>query len=270
MSNAGRALRQVISLDGWIANFDDDETATVHVDVVFREGKFGSDDTDRVRFRLALKRAEIVLFAPDSEPLRVIRSSVRRSPVQEGQTQQVIDEVSGETRGKAGVSVKTALSTGGELSLEGEARRSITKRRELTEKVGGHFEQHFTTVDGHPAWEICAIGLGQLSGAPWDAVDAPRLKVKRLADRNADGDKPTLRLEVRCLREDIEISDLELKEPDKQKWFSRRANRDVNLAAAEQVIKEELLSAGFLRVSDLSEKHGELMIADLIVSEDWW
>lgn len=269
MSNAGRALRQVISVDGWIAGFDDDDTATVHADVVFREGKFGADDTDRVRFRLGLKRAEIVLFAPETEPLRIIRASVSRSPMQEGLTQHVTHEVSGEARGKAGVSLKAALGAGADFSLEGDARRSITKRRELTEKVIGHLEQHFTTIDGHPAWEVCAIGQGHLTGVPWDAAEAPRLKVKRLAERNADGDKPTVRLEVRCLREDIEIYDLELKEPGKQKWFSRRANRDVNLAAAEQVIKEELLSAGFLRVSDMSEKHGELMIADLIVSEDW-
>lgn len=269
MSNAGRALRQVISLDGWIASFDDTDTATVHADVVFREGRFGADENDRVRFRLALKRAEIVLLALDGEPLRVIRASISRSPVQEEQTQQVTHEVTGEARGKAGLSVKNALNASADLSLEAEARRSITKRRELTERVAGLLEQHFTTVDGHPAWEVCAIGSGHLTGSPWDAGEKPRLKVKRLAERNADGDKPTLRLEVRCLREDIEISDLELKEPGKQKWFSRRANRDVNLAAAEQVIKEELLSAGFLRVSDMSEKHGELIIADLIVSEDW-
>ncbi len=269
MSNSSRALRQVVSLDGWIAAFDTNETATVHADVVFREGRFGAEQDDKVRFRLSLKRAEIVLVAPESEPLRVVRASVHRTPVREDETRTVTRQTSAEARGKAGFSLSETLLPGGDLSLGGEAHRSFTTRQELTEKIAGQVEQHFTTLEGHPAWEVRAIGGDCLNGSPWDAAQTPRLKVKRLAERNADGDKPTLRFEMRCRREDVEISDLELKDPEKQRWFARRPNRDVNLGAAEQVIKEELLSAGFLQVPDLGEKHADLVIADVIVSEDW-
>lgn len=269
MSNSSRALRQVVSLDGWIAAFDGEDTATVHADVVFREGRFGAEQDDKVRFRLSLKRAEIVLIAPESEPLRVIRASVERTPAREDETRTVTRQTSAEAHGKAGLSLSQTLTPGAELSLGAEAHRSLTTRQELTEKVGGQIEQHFTTLEGHPAWEVRAIGRECLNGSPWDAADKPRLKVKRLAERNVDGDKPTMRFEMRCHREDIEISDLELKDPEKQGWFARRPNRDINLAAAEQVIKEELLSAGFLQTADLSEKHAVLVIADVIVSEDW-
>ncbi len=269
MSNSSRALRQVVSLDGWIAAFDTEDTATVHADVVFREGRFGAEDDDKVRFRLSLRRAEIVLIAPEAEPLRVIRASVERSPAREGQTRQVTHQMSAEAHGKANLSLSKALTPGAELSMGAEAHRSLTTRQELTETVAGHVEQHFTTLEGHPAWEVRAIGCERLDGSPWDAANKPRLRVKRLSERNADGDKPTMRFEMRCRREDIEITELELKDPEKQGWFNKRLNRDVNLAAAEQVIKEELLSAGFLQVADLSEKHANLVIADVIVSEDW-
>ncbi|WP_299678811.1 hypothetical protein [uncultured Roseobacter sp.] len=269
MSNSSRALRQVVSLDGWIATFDADDTATVHADVVFREGRFGAEQDDKVRFRLSLRRAEIVVIAPDTEPLRVIRSSVERTPAREEQTRLVTHQTTAQAHGKAGLSLSSALTPGADLALGAEAHRSLTTRQELTEKVAGHVEQHFTTLEGHPAWEVRAIGRDCLDGSPWDAAGAPRLKVKRQAERNADGDKPTMRFEMRCRREDIEISDLELKDPEKQGWFARRSNRDVNLAAAEQVIKEELLSAGFLQVADLNEKHADVVIADVIVSEDW-
>lgn len=269
MSNSSRALRQVVSIDGWIAAFDAKETATVHADVVFREGRFGAEESDKVRFRLSLRRAEIVVVVPDCEPLRVIRSSVQRTPAREAEVRKVTREMSAEAHGKAGIGLSENLMPNGEISVGGQTRRSFTTHQELTEKVSGHLEQHFSTIEGHPAWEVSTIGCGRLEGSPWDAADDPRLNVKRLADRNTDGDKPTLRIEIRCRREDIEISDLELKDTDKQGWFNRRSNRDINLAAAEQVIKAELLSAGFFQVPDISENHSELVIADVIVSEDW-
>lgn len=269
MSNSSRALRQVVSLDGWIATFDTEETATVHADIVFREGRFGAEQSDKVRFRLSLKRAEIVLVIPEDEPLRVVRASVCRTPVRAAEVRHVTRETNAQAEGKVGLSVTEALLPSAQLGAEASARRSTTTHQELLETVAGQLEQHFTTTEGHPAWEVRAVGTSRLEGTPWDAADAPRLKVRRLAERNGLGDKPSLRIEMRCRREDIEISDLELKDNEKQGWFSKRSNKDINLAAAEQVIKAELLSAGFFRSPDLSEAHSELLIADVVVTEDW-
>lgn len=269
MSNSSRALRQVVSLDGWIATFDSEETATVHADVVFREGRFGAEQSDKVRFRLSLKRAEIVLIIPEGEPLRVMRASVCRTPVRAAEVRRITRETNAKAEGKIGASLTETLLPVGKLGAAASASRTMTTHQELLETVAGHLEQHFTTTEGHPAWEVRAVGTSQLEGTPWDAADAPRLKVRRLAERNGLGDKPALRVEMRCRREDIEISDLELKDNEKQSWFSKRSNKDVNLAAAEQVIKTELLAAGFLRSPDLSEAHSELLIADVIVTEDW-
>jgi hypothetical protein len=269
MSNSSRALRQVVSVDGWIAAFDEQDTATVHADVVFREGRFGADSADQVRFKLKLSRAEIVLIVPEGEPLRVMRRTIQRTPSSPAETRSVTRETSAELGGNARFDLSAtsvpAAAVGGGAAASGRT----STRQELTEMVSGVVEQHFSTLEGHPAWEVQTIGCGWLQGNPWEAEDAPRLSVKRLSERNRDGDKPTLRIEIRCRREDFEITDLELKDSEKQGWFAKRKNRDINLAAAEQVIKEELLSAGFLRAPDLSEQHSEMLIADVIISEDW-
>ena len=269
MSNSSRALRQVVSVDGWIAAFDDNHTASVHADVVFREGRFGAEKTDQVRFKLKLARAEIVLIVPDGEPLSIIRSSIQRSPMRAPETRSVTRETQAETKGEAKLDISSSVLPTAQIAAGGAASGRTLTRQELTETVSGVLEQHFSTIEGHPAWEVRTIGCGWLEGAPWDATETPRLNVKRSAERNRDGDKPTLRVEIRCRREDFEITDLELKDSEKQGWFAKRKNRDANLAAAEQVIKEELLSAGFLRAPDLSEGHSEMLIADVIISEDW-
>ncbi|WP_299967857.1 hypothetical protein [uncultured Roseobacter sp.] len=129
-----------------------------------------------MRFCLSLKRAEIVLIAPESEPLRVICASVERTPAREAETRLVTRQISAEAHGKAGFSLSETIAPGADLSLGAQAHRFFTTWQEFTDTVTGQVEQ---------------------------------------------------------------------------------------------AIKEELLSAGFLQLADLGEKHADLVIAEVIFSEDW-
>lgn len=265
--NTTRALEQVVSIDGWIAEFGEDNLANVHVDVVFRQGLFGEGDDAKVRFKIALKRAEIVVRVPDHEPLRVRKSSVRRTPIKSLGTQTTTRK----TRSSFGGFFKAKASSkpDADAGFEAEASRENSKEIHLKEDLLRHLDQHFTTPDGHHAWEVFTNkGASEyLLGPAWDAAD-PVLKVERILARNADGDKPTVMIEIRCRRADIEIIDLEEKDPAARDFYLRKTNREMSLAAAEQIIREELERIGFLDIPDVTESASRIMIADKIILED--
>jgi len=268
MDNTTRTLKQALSVDGWIGDFDDNGVASVHVDVVFRQGGFGEDPTSAIRFKIALTRAEIVVRVPNQAPLRIVKRSVKRT----ANAATGIRTESAKREGFLKGSVKAALAKTPFVSADGEASVSRTNSSDaqLQEAISRHFEQHFTTEDGHIAWEVEANPefAPHLAGSPWNAENAPRLNVSKFSNRNAEGDPPSVIIEIRCCREDIEIIDLEEKDPEAQNMWRTKKNKSVNLAAAEQVIKDELFKAGFLEVPDLSEKQSRLLIADTIIFED--
>ncbi|MGR3563853.1 MAG: hypothetical protein ACU0FH_13680 [Heliomarina sp.] len=270
MDNRTRALWEAVSLDGWIGKFDDSGVASVHVDVVFRNGSFGEDPTVPIRFKIALKRAEVVVKIGPDQPLKVIKKSIQREksfadPVQIEETvatkstaqAQAISELSADL-------LKSKIGASGEFSQEKEFQ--IRQNKSVQRLI----QQHFTTPDSHPAWEIKITPASDeyLYGAPWEAEAEPRFSVKRTSDLVPNQEEVTICIEVRCRREDIEILDLEQKDTEKQSRFRRKKNSDVNLAAAEQLIKAELEKAGFLDIPDLGEKHARLLIADKLILED--
>jgi len=266
--NTTRALKQAVSVDGWIGKFDEEGIATVHADVIFRQGAFGSDPESPVRFKIALRRAEVVIRVPNHEPLLVIKSSAARSD--RGTLGTKKKRVT--TKLTAAARVKGILSRKPDAyaEAEGAAEHSRQTDLETEESVLRYIEQHFWTEDGHCAFEVKPQeGVDNyLDGAPWNAAEAPRLSLKRTAERNLDGDVPSVWIEVRCAREDIEIIDLEQKNPEWRDRLRAKRNRDTNIAAAEQIIKDELQRLGFLNVPDLSEKYQRLLIADKIIFED--
>lgn len=264
MSNSNKALQQIVSVDGWIGKFDEDGEASVHADVVFREGHFGSTAESTVRFKVYLERAEIVICVPDFGPLRIRRSSIRRTASSTGHERntRIEKEVTGHLAADVNADFKSIPT--GQISMGGSAKGRKIVSEDRIEHIADFIEQHFTTPDKHPGWEVENIDKKFLKGSPWNASDAPRLKVKR----NSSAEQPYVRIEIRCRREDLRIEDLELKDPVKQSRFLNRPDPDKNRAAAEQVIKEELVKAGFLELPDMTEGFSNILIADIVITED--
>ena len=94
------------------------------------------------------------------------------------------------------------------------------------------------------------------------------MKVRRSDGDASQSGSVSIVIEVRCAREDVEILDLQEKDLEQQRLFRAKKNPALHIAAAEQLIKEELFKAGFLEVPDLSEKHARLLIADKIILEE--
>jgi hypothetical protein len=268
MGNAQRTLADLVALDGWISRFGDANTATVHADVVFRKASFGSESRDKVRFTLTLRRAEIALCLIPGEPLEVMKATVRRYvPELAGQRRETVTQM-GKLSGQAEFRVSTAGDAGAELAGKAEGSAERIRNEEVTEAFGRFQVQHIPAQSGEYRWEVRSRTVPSLDGSPWDAAE-PRFSVVRTSSRNPDGDKPTLRVEVRCRREDLEISDLEAKDAGLVDRILSRPNRDVRIAAAEQLIKRELLRSGLAPNAPLDERLTELVVADAIIGEDW-
>ncbi|MCK0119463.1 hypothetical protein MWU61_02850 [Loktanella sp. F6476L] len=267
MDNRTRALNQAVSIDGWISKFDDNGTATVHADIVFRKGTFGENSDDKVRFKVALKRAEIVLRVPHLEPVKVIKRTIARTVT--SPTGIITSKDVQKHAGKVGVSGIFGQNPSIDIAASGNIEKSKETTTESKVALKRFLEQHFVTDDDHAGWELKIhpdVDDRYLSGSPWDAVEAPRLNLKHQTGEAPDATNVVI--EIRCAREDIEILDLEDKDPAAQALFRKKNNRNANLAAAEQLIKAELFKAGFLDVPDLDEKHSRILIADKIILVD--
>lgn len=267
MDNRTRALAQAVSVDGWIGSFNDEGHAQVHADIVFRQGSFGDNPNSKVRFKIALKRAEIVLRIPNEEPLKVVRKSVERQTKSAAGKKTAKKSKKTDILGKVGIKLGRKPKGSAEVAagFESTAENNLV----IEEEIRYFVEQHFVTPDGNYAWEITtseAAESAHLSGSPWDAVGKPRMAVKQ--EQAPPSGSVSMVIEIRCAREDIEIIDLEEKDPEAKRIFRNKANKNINLAAAEQVIKDELFKAGFLEVPDLGEKHSRLLIADKIILVD--
>jgi hypothetical protein len=99
-----------------------------------------------------------------------------------------------------------------------------------------------------------------LAGRPWDAEQMPRLKLKDLRKDRTRGIPPTVRVEVRCKREDLDIQGIEIK--DGRRWSGLKSRLGIlnKLAAAESYIRDRLTEEG-LEVKNISDPFGQLTLA---------
>jgi hypothetical protein len=65
----------------------------LHADIVFGKGRVGGDTESPVRFRLSLRRAEIVVVVPPLEPISIDKKSVSRdAPKRQGRLTEVMEK----------------------------------------------------------------------------------------------------------------------------------------------------------------------------------
>lgn len=265
-SNRRRALAELVTAEAWHMAFRDGRTrADLHVDVVFGTGRIGGGDPSGVRFRLSLKRADLVVIIPEHEPAGVDTASVRRDTPKE-----TLGKV--ETKAKVSRSVGLTLSGAAGASTKGvkadalakaNLSLAVSKNRTVTasQTFRGMPVVQNKTPDGAHRWAISpALGEAFLAGRPWDATKVPRLE---LLDQRAPGSKsmpPTVRVEVRCLREDLEISQIKLDDESAWSLINRRKAAQTRRIAAEAALRTLLAHEGLI-AGDLSDPFAEITLA---------
>ena len=84
--NHQRIFAEVVSVQAWHDSFDSKVSkADLSVDVVFGEARIGGEVVSPIRFKLELRRADLIVVIPETEPVSVDLSSLSRdAPLRKG------------------------------------------------------------------------------------------------------------------------------------------------------------------------------------------
>jgi hypothetical protein len=264
--NRKRAFADVVTIDAWHESFGDGPSKVdLHADVVFGTARIGGESESPVRFRLSVKRAEVVVVIPALEPLSVDRRSVSRdAPERQGRLTEVVEQsTQANAKGAFAASVShTGLS--GSASAEGGAQATISasKKLEVSATLQFMIVTQSKTSEGHYRWAIEPTTTKILEGRPWDPTKQPRLKLVDERKDRSKGIPPTVRVEVRCRREDLSIEDLEIKDENLWEALKGRVGFRNRIAAAESYIRDRLSAEG-LEVNNIQDIFGQLTLGSV-------
>jgi len=264
--NRRRVFADVVSIDAWHASFDSGKAVVdLHADVMFGTARLGGEPESPITFRLAVKRAELVVVVPETEPVKVDPASVAREiRITKGKKVETFQRTEGRKL-KAGLGLNLSKK-GVNTEAKGEARahreQTTVQKWDLSTPVQQFKIHHSKTDTGDYRWIITFYNDAGLEGSPWDAAKEPRLK---LIDTRNGGNKsiePTVRLEVRCRAEDLAISDLCDKDETRWNLLSRASGFKTRMAAATAYVRNKLIEEG-LHVTSIEDRFGELTIANI-------
>jgi len=261
--NRRRAFADVVAIDAWHQDFDGDTSKVdLHADVVFGTARVGGEEEAPVRFRLSVRQAEIVVVIPETEPVIVDKASVsREAPEIHGQITETLEK-----HAQASVKAAVAGSMGssgpsGSADIGASAQRSIasSSKVEITGTVQFMIVTQSKTSEGYYRWIVQSRNGEPLAGRPWNGEEKPRLKLVDQRKDRTKGIPPTVRVEVRCRREDLKIEDLELKEERLWHLVSSKLGHRNRMAAAESYIRDRLTEEG-LDVKNIEDIFGQLTL----------
>lgn len=267
--NRIRVFSEVVAIDAWHQPIQVSEcSASVHVDVTFKQGRVGgNDDRFPFTFRISLKRATLLVTV--ESPLEVDRKSVARN-VPEAQVEYSRIRLARESavaKLAAGARlspshVSAHLSTS--MEMDGEHSDQVeTKLSRLTPPTMVTYEP----VDrSNYRWTLSPVFEDELSGQPWDPVSSPRLRLG--SSRGLGRIDPVIKAEIICALEDLEISDIE---PKEKPTISAKVHDfvfgDENKAVAIQHLKLLLRDAD-LDPGSLDNRFSDIILASVIALED--
>jgi hypothetical protein len=232
----------VVSIDAWHEKFSN-ETAVVdlHADVVFATARVGGEAESQVRFRLSIKHAELVMIIAESEPFAVDKRSVARFGNVTAVTRSFEEatELHGAMESDAKLMASpTKVGASATAKLIANVKRTAKEKLKWADKRAPiEVTYRYHNAENSNRWTF-KPGIGAvLDGRPWDALKTPLLKLVDQRTNRRKGVAPSARLEIRCLREDLEIQDIEIKDSGLWEKLVNRDGSKNRLKAVEAYIK---------------------------------
>jgi hypothetical protein len=265
--NRRRVFADVVTIDAWHKDFSNEcVKADLHTDVVFGTGRVGGDAESSVRFRLSVRRAEIIVIIPETEPLIVDKASVSRdAPQRQVKMTRVLEQTTQANAQTTASGTISAAGLSGSASVGGAAQADISAKEkfESSGDVSLMLVTQSKTGDNSYRWlvEPHPKGMKTLEGRPWDA-GKPRLALVDQRKDRSKGIPPTVRVEVRCRREDLVVDDLRIKNDAVWDRVKRKVGFKNRLAAAESYIRDRLLSED-LEFENIDDPFGVLTLANV-------
>lgn len=256
--NRVRALAEVVSIDAWHDDFDTSRSGAVdlHAQVSFSDARIGGEANSQIQFRLRLKRADLVVFA-GREPIKIIRSTVMRDiPPPLGKATRTQEASTTDTLG-AGLTVRSSRPSGKVAA----GRKKMTREKLVvrsTIQTEGFQIQHMPTSDGDDRWIIRPRSSD--NGLVGAAINSRLFEMKDGRRDRAKGLSPTINLEIHCAREDLDISDIEIKDAGISEKLMNALGSAHRLKAAEAYIRTQLSNL-HLHTGDISGAFTKLILA---------
>ena len=269
--NTHRSLKRLVVVDAVFRRSKENASRyTLHADVIFNEERLGGGGEATIIFSIAVHRCEVVFIKPTLD-FRVDRNSVRRQkpmgPQEITRSKQREHSITG--RLKLALSPRPTGDVGG--GYEGSQKTAEDTKSAHTKSIFN--EQLFRSNDGHDAWRVDGKELkdGRLDGPVFDFETEPRLtlidlrnEAQRLSDEKNEM-HPLARIEVRCLRDDIDVFGIKFKDEEQQGLFSNRPGQKERMQIARGVIREALMEEGLSVGSLLDDPYAEMTICDVTI-----
>lgn len=243
------------------------------MDVAFEDDRLGGGDNEPVRFRVGLKRCEIVVILPRGETkLKVDQRTVRSGQSPANVTIERKTGAVSELKGKGELGVGPSGATGSaNMAASAERTRSVTAT--TNDVVPVLLGTRSRTKENDQSWRVSRTdGAEILQGMLWNANEDGAMfelidgRAEEVRDREYQtGLHATATVEVRCKREDLEVTDIMLTDPEEKKLMRSLINRNKAMKVAEAFIKQQLRDEG-LRVGNIHEGFSDLVVSDLLVA----
>lgn len=263
-SNRAKLLADIVSIDAWHAAFSEERAVVdLHIDVVFRTTRVGGESSSPVRFTLSIKNAEVILVIPENEPIDVLASSVKRH----GTPTKVVRETKTQSSANLQAGASIAVEGGAKFkgNIGGHAAKSLEENIVSSQEILEMMCLTSKTREGNYRWELRAVDGAALHGRGWQA-DESICKIKR-REIYGSNIEPSIRVDVRCFRQDLIIDNLELKNEELWQRVNFGNASKKRLAAAEEYIKNRILEEG-LQCVDVSEPYALMTIASVIACNE--
>lgn len=264
-NNRSRVFSEVVSIDAWHRPFVDGvDLVDLHADVVFLSARVGEEQDSAVRFRLSIKRAEVVVIVPEHEPVAIDKWSVQRDAQEfEGR----VTETHAQSASAAGEVEAGASMAGPVFSSRAKAAAQIQTNK-ITEKSAPLrliVALQGKSADGHYQWTLTAQSGAALQGKSWDPSVA-RLKLRDARSDKSRGVPPCVRLEVRCRQEDLAIDDIQIKDEGRWAKIQSRLGFVNRRAAAIAYVRKALTEEG-LDVANIEDPFGRVTLGSVLAEQ---
>lgn len=274
--NRLRAFADVVGVDAWHKSFKPGcQEVDLKVDVTFKEGRIGGEENSPVQFRLRLRRATLVVVIPENEPAEVVRESIRRDD-----DAQIIDwefKSTQTTHREASIAAESSvaislLESSAKAKLSADAAANVAGDQTKIEKSSGRERGmksrfQYDNVEQSFNWLIDCQSTEFLDGRAWEANQSPLMVLRDMRVDPSKGIPPNIRVAVKCLREDLLISDISIK--DGISLTDRLTGNDerIKLRAAEAYIRTKLCEVG-LDVGNLSNDFAKIILVDVVAKTE--
>jgi hypothetical protein len=263
--NDARIIEGLLSLEAWHKPFEIGQPSPLHVALAFRESRYVGSDKLPVVFTVNLKKATLIVIGDENLTVPMA-TKVRSHPPR---SIQIVNETGAESSRAAGqIANRNAaadLSFAGIGATVGNSRQTTTQtdesqqtRIETTQTMTQLIAMTYFSRGAEHHWDCSPLRGSTLQQ---NAHDGSSMLMELTPQHGSDLSLLGVKVIVRCNADDLEITDIEVK--DTAQEVAGLDDLTIRLKVAKEVIRLKLIEA-MLPSANPHKTYEELTLADLM------